>query len=114
MVARRIDNRRPGRRPASTPEGRESQIISDAFDLAEKQIREGTASAQVIVHFLKAASPRESLERDRLIQENKLLQARVDQLASNKKIEELYSEALAAMTSYQGRELPQEDYYDGY
>lgn len=37
-------------RPALTPEARENQLISLASDLAEKQLREGTASSQVITH----------------------------------------------------------------
>ena len=40
-------------KPATTPEGRENEMVSLAIDLAEKQIREGTASSQVITHFLK-------------------------------------------------------------
>jgi len=112
MVARRVDNRRPGRRSASTPEGRENQLIADAMDLAERQIREGTASAQVITHFLKLASPREELERNRLRHEVELLNAKVEQLASSQRVEELYSNAIVAMRRYQGQEVDDERYYD--
>lgn len=100
MASRREPRRvRP---PATTPEARENQLIAAAVDLAEKQIREGSASAQVITHFLKLASSREKLEQKRLEGENKLLDAKVENLASQGRIEELYKNALAAMRSYAG------------
>lgn len=92
------------RRSATTPEGRENQVISRAYDLAEQQIMDGSASSQVITHFLKLGSTRETLEKERLIQENALLQAKVQQLATQKRIEELYEKALNAMRIYAGQE----------
>ena len=94
-------------RPAETEEGRENQLISLASDLAEKQIREGTASAMVITHYLKLGTTRERLEKQRLQKENQLLTAKVEQLASAKRIEELYEQALNAMRTYAGREVDQ-------
>ena len=94
----------PRRRPATTPEGRENQLVSMATDLAERQMIEGTASAQVISHFLKLGSTREKLEQERLANENALLNARVERLASEKRIEELYETALNAMRTYSGQE----------
>lgn len=91
-------------RPAISPEQRESQLISLAIDVAEKQLAEGSASSQVITHFLKLGSTREQLEQQRLTQENELLRAKVDQLASAKRVEELYENALNAMRSYAGHE----------
>jgi hypothetical protein len=91
-------------RPATTPEGRENQLISLASDLAEKQLREGTASSQVITHFLTMSSTREALERAKIQQENLLLSAKVEQLASTKKVEELYEKALKAMKQYSGQD----------
>jgi hypothetical protein len=99
------------RRPATTFEGRENQLVSLAVDLAEKQLLEGTASAQVISHYLKLGSTREQLEQQRLAQENELLKARVDQLASSKRVEELYEAALSAMRTYAGQ-LVEDDEYD--
>lgn len=90
-------------RPALTPEARENQLISLAVDLAEQQLREGTASSQVITHYLKLGSIREKLEREKLQEENKLLKAKTEQLQSMKHVEELYSEALAAMRNYSGQ-----------
>jgi len=104
---------RKGRRPPTTDEGRESQLISLANDLAEKQMREGTASSQVITHFLKNGSTREKLEQDRLRREVELLQAKVESMASAKRVEELYAEALNAMRSYAGQNVElKDDFYD--
>ncbi len=94
---------RKTRRPATTPEGRENQLISLAVDLTEKQLINGTASSQVITHFLKLASSREKLEQERLHRENLLLSAKIDQIASSRRIEEMYSAALNAMKAYTGR-----------
>lgn len=92
------------RRPASTLEGRENQLVGLAVDLAEKQLVEGTATAQVITHYLKLGSTREMLEQDRLARENELLTAKVEQLASTKRVEELYESALNAMRTYAGQD----------
>lgn len=110
MAARRA----PQRRPAITPESRENQLISLATDLAERQLIEGTASSQVMTHFLKLASTREKLEQERLQNENLLLSAKVDQMASSKRVEELYEQALSAMKQYSGQTTDQDDYDDYY
>lgn len=91
------------RRPATTPEARENQLIGKAFDLAEEQILGGTASSQVITHFLKLGSSREKLEQERLREENALLRAKAEAMASAKNVEELYAAALDAMRSYSGQ-----------
>jgi hypothetical protein len=89
-------------RPALTPDTRENQMIALAVDLAEKQLIEGTASSQVITHFLKLATSRERLEREKLEKENELLRAKTEAIESAKRVEELYSDALRAMRSYRG------------
>jgi hypothetical protein len=96
------------RKPATSPEGRENQLVSDAIDLAEKQIRSGTASSQVITHFLKLGSTRERLEQQRLEHENELTRVKIEAIESQKRVEELYMEALQAMRSYAG-DLPAPD-----
>jgi hypothetical protein len=80
-------------------------MISLATDLAERQIREGSASSQVISHFLKLGSTRERLEQERLAHENELTRVKIEQIESQKRVEELYMEALTAMRSYAG-DLP--------
>lgn len=94
--------RRKTIRPATTPEGRENQLISLAHDLAQKQLIDGTASSQVITHFLKMASSRNKLEEAKIKHENLLLSAKIEQIASGAKIEELYKAALNAMRTYSG------------
>lgn len=89
-------------RPAFTTEARENQMISLAIDLAEQQLRDGTASSQVITHFLKLGSMRERLERERLEEENKLLKAKTESLQSAARSEALYEEVIKAMREYQG------------
>lgn len=91
-------------RPALTPEARENQLIAAAVDLAEKQLLEGTASSQVITHYLKLGSSKERLEKEKLERENELLRAKTESLQSLKRIEELYKDALDAMKSYSGNE----------
>lgn len=103
------------RRPATTPEARENQLIAQAVDLAEKQISEGTASAQVISHFLKLGSSREKLEQARLGLENDLLIVKAEAIASQARVEELYKSALDAMRAYSGQEpleISEDDYDD--
>ncbi len=91
-------------RPASTPEGREKQLVGLAVDLAERQMREGTASSQVITHYLKLGSTREQLEQERLAKENRLLDAKMEQMATAGRIEELYEAAIDAMRTYAGQD----------
>lgn len=95
-------------RPALTPEARELQMVSLAVDLAEKQLMEGTASSQVITHYLKLGSMREKLERERLEEENKLLKAKTEQLQSMRRMDEMYAEAIRAMRNYGGQGDPDE------
>ncbi len=94
-------SRRP---PATTPEARENQLISSAVDLAEKQLQEGSASAQVITHYLKLGSSREKLEQERLANENSLLVAKREAMASAQRVEELYGAAIDAMRAYAGHD----------
>lgn len=106
MAARRVNKEetpKQRRRPATTPEARENQVIAMAVDLAEKQLREGTASSQVITHYLKLGSSREKLEQERLSRENELLAAKAEAMESAKRVEELYGQALEAMRSYAGQ-----------
>ena len=105
MAVRRTNNASQERkiRPATTPEGRENQLISQAINLAERQLSEGTASAQVISHYLKLGSSRERLEQERLSRENELLRVRAEAMESSKEVQQLYQEALNAMRSYAGQ-----------
>lgn len=98
--------------PAETMEARENQLISEAMNLAEKQILDGTASSQVIVHFLKLGTTRAALENEKLVSENNLLKAKVETLQSQQRSEELYKEALDAMRRYSGNYREDEEMFD--
>lgn len=105
-------------RPALTPEARENQLIFLATDLAEKQLREGTASSQVITHYLKLGSTKERIEKEILEKQKDLITAKTEALQSSKRIEELYEEAITAMRKYSGHpddaEEDEEDYEERY
>lgn len=100
--ARARQDTRRRRRPATSPEAREIEIASEAYTLAEEQIRQGTASSQVITHFLKMGSTRERLEQQRIEHENELMQTKMEAIQSQQRIEELYIDAIKAMKSYAG------------
>lgn len=89
-------------RPALSPEAEENQLISLAMTRAKEQLLDGTASAQVICHFLKLGSSREKQEIENLKKENELKQAKIEALETGKQIEELYADAIKAMRRYQG------------
>lgn len=94
----------PKRRPpATTPEARENQLIALAVDLAEKQLIKGTASSQVVTHYLKLGSTKERIEKEILNEQKKLIQAKTEALQSAKRIEELYGEAMKAFSAYSGK-----------
>lgn len=90
-------------RPALTPESRENQLISLAVDLAERQLQEGTASSQVITHYLKLGSTKERIEKEILEKQKELISAKTEALKSAKRVEELYADAIKAMRSYSGQ-----------
>lgn len=89
-------------RPAISPEARENQLISLAVDLAEQQLLDGTASAQVVTHYLKLGSTKERIEKEILISQKGLLDAKTEAMQSSKNVEKLYAEALSAMRHYTG------------
>lgn len=94
--------------PVMTPEARENQLISLAIDLAEQQLRNGTASSQVITHYLKLGSSKEKLEKEILEEQKKLVVAKTSAIESQERIDELYAGAIAAMRSYNGQSEEQE------
>lgn len=97
--------------PPTTPEAWERRLASKAMTLAEKQIDAGTASAQVISHYLKVGSSREFLEQERLAQEVELLKIKADTIKAQQRTEELYGQALEAMRTYSGQAYS-EDHFD--
>ena len=89
-------------RQSTLPENRESQLIALAFDQAEKELRDGTASSQVVTYFLKLGSEKEKREREKLENENLLLKAKVESIESAQTSEQLYRDAIDAMKVYSG------------
>lgn len=89
-------------RPALSPEARENQLISLAVDLAEKQLMEGTASSQVITHYLKLGSTKERIEKEILEKQKELIEAKTQSYRSQESMDAMYKEAIAAMKRYSG------------
>lgn len=89
-------------RPANSIEGRENQLIALAVDLAEEQLRNKTASAQVITHYLKLGTTREKLEKEKLESENALLRAKTDNIANSRHEDDYYVKVLDALRDYRG------------
>lgn len=95
-------------RPALTPENAENQCISLAMDLVRQRLIDGTASSQETTHFLKLGSMKARVELEKLEADRDLAVAKKEQLQSQKKMEEMYAEAIKAMRGYSG----QDDDYD--
>ncbi len=85
-------------------EAREGQMIALAVDLAEKQLMEGTASSQVICHYLKLATTRERIEKEILERQRELISAKTDSIKSQQRSEEMMKDALKAFREYNGLE----------
>lgn len=115
MAARRVnepkvpESRRP---PATTPEGRENQLIALAVDTVEKRIRSGEASAQELTHYLKLGSSRERLEQQRLVMEVELMAAKKSAIDEAGEMKTLINDALQAFRSYSGQEPGSSEAYD--
>ena len=102
-------------RPPITPEAQESQMISLAMDLVKQRLLDGTASSQETTHFLKLGSSKAVLERDKLLEENKLLRAKTEAIQSNQRQEELLERAMRAFKSYSGNgDMDEDEEYDEY
>lgn len=99
------------RRAASTPEGRENQLIDLAVALVEKRLLEGTASSQEVTTILKLGTTRARLENERLAKEVELVQAKTEAYKSGARLDELYEEAMVALKGYRGQEEEEEDEY---
>lgn len=100
---------RPKSRPAMSPEARENQLISLAYDVAEERLRNGTATSQEVVHFLRLGSMKERKELELLTKKIELDTAKTEALQSAKRIEELYGEAITAFKSYRGNLKDEDD-----
>lgn len=93
-----------GYRVATTPEARELQLIALATDLAEKQLRDGSASSQIVVHYLKLGSSKERIEKEIMEKQRDLIVAKTKSFESADKLEKMYEDAMEAMSRYRGSE----------
>jgi hypothetical protein len=101
----------PNRKPASSPEARELQLVGMAYDLLEQRLADGTASSQEVTTLIKFGSTRESLEQMKIEHEIELARVKAEGLAKADRLESLMGDALDAFRSYQGSP-PQEDILD--
>lgn len=97
------------RTPPRTAQAREDQLIAMAYDRVEERIRNNQATGPELVHFLKMGSAKGRLEKEILEKERELVTAKTEALHAQKRIEELYSKAIAAMKSYSGDNDDQDD-----
>lgn len=97
-----------------TPEGRENRLISMAMDLVEERMRNGTATAQEVTHFLKLGSMKSRIEAEKLELEKELVKAKTENLNAQQEMTRMFSDAMAAMKKYRGEEEDEEDDYDEY
>lgn len=101
-MAKEIKRKTSRGRPALSPEARENQLISLAVDLAEEQLRNGTASSQVITHYLKLGSSKEKIEKEILEKQKELITAKTESIRDQKDIKNVYNRAIKAMKKYSG------------
>ena len=85
---------------ASTPEGQEDQMVACAMELSKERMRNGTASSQEIVYWLKVGSLRERQEREKLKEEIKLLNAKTEAINAEKEHNVQYEKVLEALIKY--------------
>ena len=104
MAGRQNSNSAISRRraPATDDGMRENQLIALAVDAAERDLLSSNPSKQIVIHYLKLATERAKLEKEKLRRENELLVAKTDALESQARTEELYRNAIEAMASYSG------------
>lgn len=100
------------RAPAMTAEARENQLINMAYNLAEEQLANKTATSQVITHFLKRGTLREQIELKKLERDIALSNKKMEVMESQKRSEEIAKEALRAFRSYTGMDEEDDDEYD--
>lgn len=91
------------RKPPTTPQEHENLLISLAMKRAEQQLADGTASSQVISHFLKMGATREQLEQDKIRKETELLKTKRDTIESAEAVEARIEAAVEAFGRYRGK-----------
>lgn len=90
------------RRPARTPEARENQLISLAYDLAEERLRNGTASSAEVVQLMKWGSKQTRLEQELTETKMELMKAKKEALEASTRMEEMFEDAMRQFRRYNG------------
>lgn len=83
-------------------EERERELAYLATCLAEQQLRDGSAKAQVITHYLKLASPRENIERRMMEAKIQLLEGQLQACQRDTTTQQLLEEAIESLKMYRG------------
>lgn len=95
----------------TSSDSREKVMIDLAMDAVEERIRSGKASASEYVHFLKLGTEQAKLEREKLRQENKLLEAKTQSIEQSAEMREIIDKAMEMFSIYHGDvEYEEEDY----
>lgn len=84
------------------PDARTQQMISLAVDLAEQKLRDGTATSQIIEHYLKLAAKRTDLDIQIAEQQLALMRAKTAAIESDNSEKRDYAQVLEAMREYNG------------
>lgn len=88
--------------PMLSEEAIENLCIAESYNLVYQRIKNGTASAQEVCHFLKLGSSKSRLELNMMEQQKDLLAAKTEAIAQGEDIRKLTSDAIAAMSEYRG------------
>jgi len=108
-----ISEQKPRRKSKinTSSDSREKVMIDLAMDAVEERIRSGKASASEYVHFLKLGTEQAKLEREKLRQENKLLEAKTQSIEQSAEMREIIDKAMELFSVYHGDvEYEDEDY----
>lgn len=102
MAKEKTEAKKPtGPRPSfKTQEAYEQYLIGLAYNLVEERLLDGTATSQETVHFLRMGSAREKRAAELENTQINLKKAQIEQLESQKHMEQLYQEAINAVKSY--------------
>lgn len=100
--------------PPRSEEEAEKRAEGFAYDLALKQLREGTASSQIITFFLKQGSPQALAELEKTRREIELLEAKKKAIESQEEQDRKYQEVIKAIASYSGKDEEWEVVEDDY
>lgn len=97
---------------ARTPKARENYLINLAMNLAEEKLKNGTATSQLICHFLTLATTKEQLSNEKLRSDLDVANAKIKQMEAQENRAEMYDKVLEAMRSYTGTPVEEEEFDD--